>query len=340
VATGVAKVGRRDHRPASGRPSDTTRVLLRASRRDLSLGDLQASASPPLARALAAACLWPARGHRWQLGDYNFLILSTRPEPGVSLFTQWWSEPLELVAVEACSARSNPGARHYVGAPARKVLRRLGFEHVAGSPNYRKTVSVKGVHDVRSLAREALDVFHDAFGYRGRTRLDLQIVRDRRTRPELVLDAVTPEDVAKLVTARGSRAEVKVSKEGRPFVFVAADPPWLVHFPWHVADSNLCAALHFYQPISRPPAVDAGLVNRVNDGLLFGRVIIDDDGDLALAMDARVDGGVTIAWLSSVVDQWRAVMSEAQARLRSAKENLATIAAAAELASWKGLLRE
>jgi hypothetical protein len=82
------------------------------------------------------------------------------------------------------------------------------------------------------------------------------------------------------------------------------------------------------------------VINRVNHGLLFGKVVVDEDGDLAVTMDVRLDGGVTPDWLVRAVSQWGEVVSEVEDRLRVAKEDMASLVAAAQLVSAKGMLRD
>jgi hypothetical protein len=311
-----------------------------AQRRDLTLDQLLAHAVRPLARALRGTCVWGREHRRWEIGDYRFLVLSTRAAPDVSLFVQWWSEPMEPVVAEVCSGRRNAQVRRYLGAAGRRALGGFGYRLSKDSPNFRKLVRVDDESAVSAMAREALVVLHDVFGYRGRTALELHAVRDGRSRRESVHDAVTPEDIARIVMSGGDLAEVKVSDNGQPVVFASGETPWLVHLPWRVGRGNLFAGLHFYRLIPRPPIVDADVVNRVNGGLLFGKVVVDEDGDLALTMDVRIDGGVTTEWLARVVALWREVVTEVEARLRVAKESLATMAAAAQIASAKGLLQE
>lgn len=317
-----------------------TRVLMPAQRRDLSLDDLLKALRQPLAQVLRSACVWTRPGRTWEIGDYNFVVLSTRPAPDVTIFVQWWSEPLEPVVAEVCSGSRNEAIRRYLGVTGRRALKALGYGFSKGSPNLRKLWHVKGASDVTGMAREALAVLHDVFGYRGRTSLELHIVRDGRSRRESVHDAVTPEDIARLVMSGGDLAEVKVSEHGQPVVFASGETPWLVHLPWHAGPGNLYAGLHFYRLIPRPPVVDADVVNRLNGGLLFGKLVVDEDGDLALTFDARIDGGVTTEWLVRLVAQWRELVADVDTRLRVAKEDLVTIAAAAQLASAKGLLQE
>jgi hypothetical protein len=322
------------------RRTDVTRLLMPAHRRDLSADELLAAASRPLERALRAACAWIRPGRTWEIGDYSFLVLSTRPAPDVSLFMQWWSEPLEPVVAEVCSGGRNAPERRYMGSRGRQMLKAFGYHVSKESPNYRKLVEVENDRDLAAMAREALVVLHDVFGYRGRTGLEVHAVRDGRSRRDSVHDAVTPEDVARVVMSGGDLAEVKISASGQPVVFASGAVPWLVHLPWRAGPGNLFAGLHFYRLIPRPAVVDTDVVNRLNDGLLFGKVVVDEDGDLALTQDVRIDGGVTTAWLASVVAQWREVVAEVDTRLRVAKESLVTMAAAAQIASAKGLLQE
>ena len=156
----------------------------------------------------------------------------------------------------------------------------------------------------------------------------------------MVHDALTPEDVVRLVMASGDLAEVKVSPSGHPVVFASGESAWLVHLPWRTRQPDLFGGLHFYRLVPRPAVLDAEIINRINGGLLFGKIVVDEDGDLAVSMDVRVDGGVTTDWLAGVLRQWREVASDVEARLTEAKEDLATMAAAAQIVSAKGLLQE
>ena len=320
--------------------TDLTRVLLAARHRDASLDELLAAAERPLARSLRRVCAWSGPRRSWEIGDYNFLVLSTQPVAGVSIFVQWWSEPMEPVVAEVCSGRRNAPIRRFLDHRGRQVIAGFGYRLTRESPNYRKLVRVQSDADVGGMAREALVLLHDVFGYRGRTALEMHSVQDGRSRHDSVHDAVTPEDIARIVMSGGDLAEVKVSESGQPVVFASGDTPWLVHLPWRSGRGNLFGGLHFYRLIPRPPIVDAAVVNRVNAGLLFGKLVVDEDEDLALTMDVRVDGGVTTEWLARVVAQWRAVVIEVDARVRAANDSLVTMAAAAQIASAKGLLQE
>ena len=324
-----------------GRPSERRSVLLPARGRGLTLEKLLQRGERPLTRVLETACGWAVEAPAtWEVGDFNVLVLSTRPRRGVTLYVRWWSEPMEPVAAEVCALRGDPSASRFLSREGRVVLRRLGYRVGGRQRNFRKVVVLDGPEATSRMAREALTVFHDVFGYRGRTPLEVQLVRDGRSRPALVHDALTAEDVARLVMAGGDLAEVKIADSGQPVVFATGDSPWLVHLPWRTSEPSLFAGLHFYRLLPRPVVLDAEIVNRINSGLLFGKIVVDADDDLAVTMDVRVDGGVTTEWLAQVLRQWREVIAEVDVRLTVAKESLATMAAAAKIVSAKGLLQE
>ncbi len=313
-------------------------VLLRAQARDLTREEVLVRGERALTGAFNAARGW-ALSREWELGDYQVLSLVTPHAGGGRVYARWRFEPMEPVEAEMCLPRL-PEEQWEVSPEGRKVLRRLGYRVGRQPSGYRKRVALDGAEGGASMAREALLALHDALEYRGRTRLELHVVRDRRSRPALVHDSVTPEDVVRLAMAGGDLAEVKVSPSGHPVVFASGEAPWLVHLPWPAVPPNQYAGLHFYRLVPRPAVLDAEAINRINGGLLFGKIVLDEDGDLAVTMDVRVGGGVTTEWLAQVLRQWHEVFADAEARLTAAKETLATMAAAAQIISAKGLLQE
>lgn len=337
VARGELLTGRQ--RWPTKRPVDVSRVLVSASKEPLEREALIRKAVRPLRVALEATCLWSEDGRDWQIGDFNFLVVEFSAAPGVPLFVQWWSEPLEPVAAEICAGKWTPAARPFITPAVRRRVRALGYVMTPASPNYRKSVQIASAEDAERVAREAIEFFHDAWGWRGTAPLRARIGRDRRSRTEFVHDSLTPEDVAKTFAVLGLPSEVRKGEDGRPFLLVRGDWPAVVHLPWQVPDQNLFAALHFETTERSPLPPSPGLANLINDGLLFGKTHVDDDGELAVTMDVRVDGGVTATWLQRCVEQWGQVRREVRERLQHASGTAASLAAAS-LVHERGPLAE
>lgn len=72
------------------------------------------------------ACCWPKELGAWDLGDYNYLVVTIARDRRTSLYIQYWSEPHEPVSAEVCSGKWNPRALEFIrGGDRRKSVARL-----------------------------------------------------------------------------------------------------------------------------------------------------------------------------------------------------------------------
>jgi len=114
-------------------------VLLKPVKRQVaSLEQLLDRCLPMLAARLWATCGWPeSMAEGWKVGDFNFLVLETRPEPDASIYIQFWSEPHEPVSAEVGSGEWSPGTLKYLRAERRRQLKAFGFEIGGRAKNWR-----------------------------------------------------------------------------------------------------------------------------------------------------------------------------------------------------------
>src|SRR5690606_39762872 len=184
-------------------------ALLRRCREPLTREDLHARVEASVRDCLAAVCLWD---DDWQIGDYRFLVLSVDLGGGVVMFARFWSEPQAPVRWEMSSGHLSPQATAYVRSGPGAWIAARGFR-LETHGNYVKAIDVPDESAVASLAREVVDLFYDAFGYRGRRRLEARIGCASRAIQAWVYDALTPDDLVRMLNAAGFKARVRREDE-------------------------------------------------------------------------------------------------------------------------------
>ena len=184
-------------RPVIPADTDATFEILRARRRPLSRAALQARAGEAVTDLVWATCRW---GHNWALGEYRFIVFTTDPSEDVQLYVQFWSEPQAPVCWEVCSGRWNRPADTVMAGPPTQYPERLGFAIGGKAENFQRHLSVQRRRDVTPVGRMVLDIFYDAFGYRGLTSIDGHLVSSTHADMAPVHGSFTPEDLCK--TAR------------------------------------------------------------------------------------------------------------------------------------------
>ena len=288
-----------------------TTVLLPGSRRTLTRDEVVARGFRRLKRLIGETCLWPGTiGHDWKVGDHAFLILEFERVKGTPLYVQVWSEAGEPVGVEVVSGHVSPSAKHFIGKSERRALGELGFTISGRAGNFSKLASMQTPDDAAALARNFLDIVYDVLGYRGRHKLVVKQGWGERARREPVYDALTPMDFVKLLIPFNYESRLD---KGMP-------EPWgvlrhhptratsMMRFMWKVPDSEelfasvrLSAILPKQVGALRPTLAD---LNTINDSVRFVRLAVDEDGDLALSMDVRFDGGVTVTYIGRCLGMW------------------------------------
>jgi hypothetical protein len=180
---------------------DDTQMLsvFRARRREVPPAPLTEVLVPRVEALLRLVALWGDDvGEDWNLGDHRYLILDFTSGDAV-LYVQFWSEPHDVLLVEVSSGNWNPPAHLLVGPVQKKALRALGYRIGGKARNYQKDVPVSDA-SLGVLAAEVVHILVDVLGYRGLTRLRGEVLAQTGDREAIVHDAVSPEDVAKLLT--------------------------------------------------------------------------------------------------------------------------------------------
>jgi hypothetical protein len=174
--------------------------ILRPRKRPLSRAGLQARAGEAVTDLIWAVCRW---GRGWTLGEYRFVVFSTDPSEDVNLYVQFWSEPQEEVCWEVCSGKWNPPADEVMAGAPSEYVERLGFTIGGGAENFQRDVWIRRRRDAVQAATVVLDIFYDAFGYRGLTSIDGHLVSESHGEMQRVHGALTPEDLCKTAARLG-----------------------------------------------------------------------------------------------------------------------------------------
>jgi hypothetical protein len=198
------------------RGTSATVDILAGNKRPLSQSQLVSAAGEAVRTAVAATCLWDADA--W-LGDYRYVVFNTSPKKHVDVFVQLWSEPGEPTLCEVCSGQFNNSTARWLPADLEDKLQRVGFslprrsEKRPGPQNYARHVTIRNRKEVASVAKTVLELFHDAFGYRGLTPIDVRVEYGSRAQERPVYSSFRPEDICKIASVLGYSADV-VTSEG------------------------------------------------------------------------------------------------------------------------------
>lgn len=259
---------------------------------------------PLLAARLWATCSWPgAMGGAWKVGDFNYLVVSTEPDADTPLYVQFWSEPPADACAEVCSGHRNAGAVRYVRQRQRQQIEALGYRTGGGAGNFAKDVQIRSADEAEAVAREALDIFFDVFGYRGQWPLEIEWHRGERAEPRSVYSALTTGDLATLAGHLG--LEVVREDDTGPTLWLRDGPRvFLATLHRRIAGNALYAAVLLETLIQAPRDIDEALLQRIGSAVTFARAVRQEPRMLALSMPVSFAGGVTIEWIAAVFEQW------------------------------------
>ena len=200
---------------APWRPFEDQGLLLERSRTAQLAKALYAAGEQTLLTHLEAVCLWPerARNQSWRVGDYSCYVLSFEPAPGFQVYVQFRSEPDDgSVIFEVSSGALDPRAARYVDESKRERLRDHGFEIEGQARNFRKLVSVRDSRDLRGLAREAIAILTHVLGWNGTQALEYELSLQSGSQVRLVVEALAPETLAKMMREWGFPAQLTRSE--------------------------------------------------------------------------------------------------------------------------------
>jgi hypothetical protein len=192
------------------RGATATVQILEGNSRPLTRSQLIAAAGEPVRTVIGATCLWESDA--W-IGDYRYVVFNICPEKRVDVFVQLWSEPDAPARWEVCSGQFNRATARWLPKDLGEKLRRLGFSlpdasEGAGPQNYARNATIRGLTDVAAAAETVLALFHDLFGYRGLTPIDVSVEYGTRAEERPVYSSFTPGDICKIAAAVGCSARV------------------------------------------------------------------------------------------------------------------------------------
>jgi hypothetical protein len=153
-----------------------------------------------------------------------------------------------------------------------------------------------------------VDILYSAFDYRGTSELFAHLSYQSRAELRPVLTSFTPEDVTKVMVARGYSLVSNNDDEDAPVLqFRTRGVLTSVGFHHQVPDQNLFETIVLTCTIPTVSDDEFGQVGTSNEsGLDLG--IVDADVGSALSFT----GGVTAEWLSSQVEAWTNMIVDRQ----------------------------
>lgn len=140
---------------------------------------------------------------------------------------------------------------------------------------------------------------------------------DKPNCPEKSVCASDFSSVVRGLQEAGYKALIEKNEKGQPYISSAANGEnFTINFDTCKDNEKKieCDGLHFYAWWKSKPYFTVSLTNKYNSKNMFGRSIIDDDGDLGLDLYFTTLGGISIENFKDVVDWW-SISSAALAKL-------------------------
>jgi hypothetical protein len=269
-------------------------------------------------RALSAhlwtACCWSGLGAGWKIGDFNYLIVSVKPDADTSLYVQFWSEPRERVLTEISSGETNTWAIRYISSPQRQALESRGYAIGGRARNYAKELVIDSPVAAEGAALEVLQILFEVFGYRGQWPLSVELHKGERAEHDVVYTSVTPDDFAKLAVRVGCEAKV-TNRDDKPHVALARGRrSFAASMAWRLGE-NLYSLVTLQAEIRLKRPVTDEAIARANAILRLAKVSRTDPHTVRMEMPLVLDGGVTAAWLAQSLRHWMATWRECERQL-------------------------
>jgi hypothetical protein len=273
---------------------------------------------PTMATRIWKTCQWAERGSgSWRIGDYKFLLISITPEPGTTLWVQFWSEPDEDVVAEVCSGEWAPDALKYVQQRQREIIRSLGYDTSERAKNFRKVISIRSAAEAEQVARETLRIFYDCFDYRGQWPLAFHGRRGGRAESVPVYQAMTPEDFAKLVASDGYIATVAASADDGPVVLAQRGGRQVTARLYsRIPKSGLYRVIVLDAVLDPGRPISDRTLAELNGALRDATVVRHGVSEIAVSAMLRLEGGVTTTWILRSVDAWHSAVCECERSLQ------------------------
>jgi hypothetical protein len=269
-----------------------TSQIFESNQRPLSRRQLHQKAHGLVADAVAATCLWD-RSTVPPLGDYHSVVFNATPARNVGVYVQLWSLPDAPVLVEVSSGSQHSPSKRWLSPDLPARMERIGFE-VGRLGNYQREFRIRSKRDVERMAHRVIDIFYDAYDYRGTVPIDVQVVFDGRASETFVYDSFTPAEIARIATGLGCAARILpanvqadatatiVLRKGAALVEVVLGD--------RAEDSNLYASGFVGSPVV-PAAVKRG----ARTALRRGPRLRPDAWRVGVTLS--FEGGVTAEWV-------------------------------------------
>jgi hypothetical protein len=270
------------------------------------LQELYGTFLPTVTARIWETCCWPDRmAEGWKIGDYRFVVLSVSPDSKTSLYVQFWSEPREPVLAEVCSGEWSPRSLKYVQESQRRLFRSLGYRKGGQANNFEKEAEINTAAAAEEIAREALRIFFEAFGYRGQWPLEIRCAQGERAVHQPVFSSLTPDDFAKLLSEHGFATAVP-DVDDSPVVLVRhGRRRFTARFDHQLPHENSYRAIVLNAVLDAVREIpDEAVIELSNEtGLTIRK---EQNRDLWLSMLMLLDGGVTGEWVLRSSDYWLA----------------------------------
>ena len=192
------------------RLATATSQILEGNRRPLTRAQLHRKAGSHVAEAVAATCLWEASTMP-PLGDYHSVVFTTNTVGGVAGAVRVKSLPNTPALMEVSSGAERPSRKSSLLPDLPNRMTAIGFTLDSQSGSYQRELRIRSIRDIERTALLVLDIFHDAFNYRGVVPIDVEVVYGGRASGALVYSSFTPQEIAGIAAGLGYSARILAS---------------------------------------------------------------------------------------------------------------------------------
>ncbi len=267
-----------------------------------------AGCTPQLLRHLQQLADWAVAS--WKVGDNNCYTVTTRTEDGLELVLTLTSEPLEDVHWHLAAG----GA--LFDRTRRDQLQRFGFGPSGDGTGWERDIRIASPRDAAIAARDLLALVVEVFRFCGKSPLTFVLMHGQRAEPGLLYRSISPDDLRKLLHSWGYRAEVGTASSGNPVIRSGTGGfKFHILFAWPGSDNRLFGCLNFVTVFSGRQHLTLTAVNDITRSSRFGRLYLDDEGDLILERDVSLTGGVSVAYLHECLLDWACMMESVTKKL-------------------------
>lgn len=184
----------------------------------------------------------------------------------------------------------------------------MDFRIRGSARNFSRTITISNEDAAAAVARDVLDIFHAAFGYRGQAALVANACASSRSEQAVVHTGLTPRDLVALLEQFGYSARL-AARRPRPVVAAKAGGfnfAVVLDSPAGCGTYRTLDLTAIVGRITNATTLDwVAALNELNSGSRVARGWIDGRGHATVGTSFCLTGGLTATFLADQIGGWR-----------------------------------